>query len=114
MNPVRGDWVVTQMPEGVVLDAPPTIAFGDDDRVSGHTGVNRFSGSYALAGDTLTVGPLAMTRMAGPPENTFQEGRLVAALTEPLAVAADGDALTLTSGGTVIRLARSAQAEPNA
>ena len=44
-----------------------------DGRASGWAGVNRFTGSYALEGATLTIGPLAMTRMAGPPERMEQE-----------------------------------------
>jgi putative lipoprotein len=33
-------------------------------RASGYAGCNTFSGSYLLSGESLTFGPLAMTRMA--------------------------------------------------
>jgi heat shock protein HslJ len=42
----------------------PTIEFGSDGRVSGFAGCNTFSGTFATDGSTLTLGPLATTRMA--------------------------------------------------
>ena len=42
-----------------------TLRFdADTAHVSGFSGCNRFSGTYALAGDSLQFGPLVMTRMA--------------------------------------------------
>ena len=43
---------------------PATLLLGADHRASGFAGCNRFSGTYELAGDQLSFGPLAMTRMA--------------------------------------------------
>ncbi|WP_165857255.1 YbaY family lipoprotein [Marinobacter sp. JSM 1782161] len=37
---------------------------GEDDRVSGFSGCNQFSGGYTLTGDQLQLGPLASTMMA--------------------------------------------------
>jgi heat shock protein HslJ len=38
-----------------------------DGRVSGRSGVNTYSGTYTLGpGSSLTFGPMALTRMAGP------------------------------------------------
>jgi heat shock protein HslJ len=56
----------------------PTIEFGDDGRVSGFAGCNTFSGTFTTDGSTLTLGPLATTRMAceGQPsalETTYLE-----------------------------------------
>lgn len=40
-----------------------------DDRVSGRSGVNRYSGAYDRGPDTaFTIGTLAATKMAGPPD----------------------------------------------
>jgi heat shock protein HslJ len=36
----------------------------DGKRVAGFAGCNRMAGTYELNGDSLTLGPLAMTRMA--------------------------------------------------
>jgi heat shock protein HslJ len=99
-----GGWTVAAMPGGVLDDAPPTIAFVEG-RVTGWAGVNRFAGSYALEGAALTVGPLAMTRMAGPPERMHQEARLAASLDGPLAVAEDDGAIVLSGAAGALRLA---------
>lgn len=37
-----------------------------DNRVSGFAGCNRLAGSYEVAADSLTLGPLILTRMACP------------------------------------------------
>jgi heat shock protein HslJ len=55
--------------------APPTGAGGRpatlllaaaDQRASGFSGCNRMTGTYQHAGDSLSFGPMAMTRMACP------------------------------------------------
>jgi heat shock protein HslJ len=44
---------------------PPTLRLDSKEgRASGFAGCNRFSGSYQLAGDRLTFGPLLSTKMA--------------------------------------------------
>ena len=89
------EWIVVELPGGPVRDAPPTLAFAQEGRVHGFAGVNRVAGAYAVEGDLVTIGPLAMTRMAGPPEQMDQENRFVGALDGPLSFALAGDALTL-------------------
>ena len=70
-----------------VLEAPTAdITFGVDGHVTGRATVNRFFGPYALDGATLTLGPLAGTLMAGPPEAMEQEQRLHRALVRTLTV----------------------------
>lgn len=44
-----------------------------DGRVAGHSGCNRYTGSYAQEGETLKLGPLAATKMACSPERMEQE-----------------------------------------
>jgi len=46
--------------EGVVVSAE----FGDDGRVTGSGGCNRFSGRYTVDGAALAIGPVAATRKA--------------------------------------------------
>lgn len=41
-----------------------TATFGDDGSVTGSAGCNRFMGPYTVDGDSLSVGPLAATRMS--------------------------------------------------
>ncbi len=67
-----------------LVDARPgvttEITFADS-QVTGSGGVNTFNGSYETPGDdALTFGPLASTRMAGPPEAMEQEADFFAAL----------------------------------
>jgi heat shock protein HslJ len=45
----------------------PTLTFSDaDNKVSGFAGCNRLAGTYEAKGDSLRIGPLALTRMACP------------------------------------------------
>ena len=65
------------------LEGVEVIAtFGDDGRVTGSGGCNRFFGPYALDGDALAIGPLATTRRAcSEPEGVGeQEAAFLAAL----------------------------------
>jgi len=49
------------------------IQFNSDGSVAGHTGCNRFFGSYQIAEGTINIGPLGATRMACPePGNSFE------------------------------------------
>lgn len=56
------------------------ITFGHDGRVSGSTGLNDLTASYAVTADYLTFGPLATTRRAGSPELMAQEQRVIGSL----------------------------------
>ncbi len=59
---------------------PVIITFDHDGRISGSTGLNQLSASYSLTAEYLTVGALATTRRAGPPQLMEQEHRVVASL----------------------------------
>lgn len=48
--------------------------------VSGRSGVNAFSGTFVRDGASLRFGPLAVTRMAGPPARMELETTVLAAL----------------------------------
>lgn len=91
----------------VTLDAVPasgpsaTLEFGANGTVSGSTGCNRFSGTYVLEGDDLTIGPLAVTRRACLPPNGEQERRILEALDSVDRVdLEDGRLVLSTSTGT--------------
>ncbi len=46
---------------------PATLTFSEaDNKVSGFGGCNRLAGSFQVKGDSLRIGPLALTRMACP------------------------------------------------
>ena len=82
-------------------DAEATLTFGDDGRVFGTTGCNRYFGSYELASDgALTLTGVGSTRMACPPAEMAQETRFLDALNGAQRVVVTGDRLALaTTGG---------------
>ncbi|USG61975.1 META domain-containing protein [Sneathiella marina] len=53
---------------GVPVTENAWIAFKGDDLVSGLGGCNRFSGKVSVKKGKFSIGPLAMTKMACPPE----------------------------------------------
>jgi heat shock protein HslJ len=84
------------------------------ERMSGQAGCNRFTGDYRVSGDTLTVGALAMTRMAcvsldgatgrDPMAHERRFGEIVSG---PVRVSfPNGDTLVLTGANGEIRLRR--------
>ena len=57
-----------------------TATFGADGGVAGSSGCNQFRGNYTVSGDTISIGPLATTRMACPEPIMTQENEFLAAL----------------------------------
>lgn len=99
-------WVATEVGGRAVLaDARPTAAFELDGRVYGSTGVNRFSSSYSLVGDELTLGQAVSTMMAGPPEAMAQEGLWLDVLSSVCRVRRDGELLVIDDGANTLVLA---------
>ena len=81
-------------------EAEATLTFGDDGRVFGTTGCNRYFGSYALADDgALTLTGVGSTRMACPPAEIAQEAQFFAALNGAQRVVLTGDRLALGTSG---------------
>lgn len=62
--------------EPVLPETEVTLAFDAADRLAGSAGCNRFTGSYAISGEGLSIGPVAATRMACPEPIMAQEMRL--------------------------------------
>ena len=84
-----------------------TLRFEPDGKVAGTGGCNRFFGPVEIAGDVVTFGPVAATRMACPEPQSAQELRFFAALeaAERLTIDADGQLLLHgTAGGEPTRL----------
>ncbi|HEX5078801.1 MAG TPA: META domain-containing protein [Geminicoccaceae bacterium] len=59
----------------VADDAQIIVQFRSDGRLAGHAACNRFTGSYALAGNSIEIAPVAATRMVCP-EPVMQQERL--------------------------------------
>jgi heat shock protein HslJ len=62
------EWkLTTLLDKQIDVVRPPTMMFAKG-RLNIFGGVNRLSGSYALIRDSVTLGELISTKMAGPPE----------------------------------------------
>jgi heat shock protein HslJ len=100
-NPLAGSWTVTGYNDGVSAVVSPiagtelTATFGEDGTLAGSSGCNQYSGTYALTGETLAIGPLATTKMACPEDIMTQETRFLAALAGSTGYRLSGDTLTL-------------------
>jgi heat shock protein HslJ len=105
---LEGQTWTLQSLEGVAVTVSdergrPTLQLdGATTRASGLAGVNRFSGSYTREGTALKFGPLAMTKMAGPPERMDLETRYSRALTATTQWRIAGGALELLAGERVV------------
>ena len=99
-------WVAVEVGGRAALaNATPNAAFEIDGRVYGSTGVNRFSSSYSLVGDELTMGQAVSTMMAGPPEAMAQEQIWLHVLSSACRVRRDGELLVIDDGANALVLA---------
>lgn len=94
-------WRVDTLPgqsPGVVASARPPLSIRfENGRADGFSGCNRFAGSYTLAADRVTFGPLAGTMMACGEPDTSLENAFRKVLAGPLTYAIAEGRLTLTS-----------------
>ena len=84
------------------------LAFDSAGNVSGSTGCNSVSGTYALDGPSLTFGPLATTRMACEEALMAQETAVLEALAAVEGWEIDADGNLHLTGGTELVLEPSA------
>ncbi len=102
-----GTWTVVELSavDLAPLQRKPELELGADGALSGFSGVNRFSGRAelgALEEGHWMAGPLAATRMAGPPEAMAAEARFFELLAAPLEWRRAGAELTLVRGDEVL------------
>ena len=74
---VGREWVVEDMTGGLADRSRATLAFTADGRLAGRASCNNFTATFALTGETLTVGKAATTMMACAPSLMQQEGRFL-------------------------------------
>jgi putative lipoprotein len=98
-------WILEEIAGHPALEAArPTVAFDPGGRLSGSTGINRFTGSFVLVGDELSFGPLATTRRVGSTEVMEQQRRLLDALSRPCRIRIEGRRLVLDHEHSASRL----------
>lgn len=102
------EWRLVEIPGGAAVLPGVTIAFGSDGSASGHAGCNRFRGRYVRDGAALTVGALAMTKMAcRETARSAQEQAVVGALAATRSHALRGGRLELRDArGTPVLIYR--------
>ena len=80
-------------PAGVSVDA-----LFENGKVGGFSGVNTYQGQYKLSGNSLTIGQIASTLMAGPQNLMDLEQVYLADLQQVASCSADAVGLTLFNG----------------
>lgn len=99
-------WTIVAIGDEAVSGDRYVLRF-EQGRISGRAGCNRFSGSYSQSGETLTAGPLAMTRMACPEPGMTHEARATRILGGPVRISfPEPETLILTGANGAIRLRR--------
>jgi len=105
-SPVGVEWRLASIggtPAGTGANGQPATLRLDETsgRASGYAGCNQFTGSYTLAGSSLSFGPLAMTRMACA-EGGDLESRYTMALGEATGWKMTSTGLELRKGSTLL------------
>jgi heat shock protein HslJ len=90
------DDAIASLPAGV--DAP-TLTIADDGTAAIFAGCNRGSTQVEITDDTLTLGPVALTRMACEEAAMDLEHQVVQVLDGEVTYAIDGDTLTVRKDG---------------
>jgi heat shock protein HslJ len=105
------EWRLTMVADSAVAqgDGVPTLEFLDDSRVAGHTGCNSAGGPYEIDGTTLSIGPLATTRMACLDDTVmWVEASYLRSIDATRSYRIEGDTLVLIdqAGAELVRFVR--------
>jgi len=93
-------WQLEDLPGTALADsAAPTLEFPAEGQAAGSASCNRFSGPVTVAGDSVTFGPLAVTRMACPEAVMRQESAYLEALGKAERFRVEGPFLYIYSAG---------------
>jgi heat shock protein HslJ len=84
---------------GALDSAPATLEFPAEGQVAGNASCNRFSGPVTIAGDSITCGPQAVTRMACADSVMGQESAYLEALQHAERFRVEGPFLYVYSAG---------------
>lgn len=103
-RPVVGTtWVVDTLigPDAISTStaletSAPTLTIGHDGQATGSTGCNRFTGPARIGDSTVTIGPLATTRMACSPDVAEVEQAVLHVLDGEATYRVEGARMTLT------------------
>lgn len=111
------DWRMTRSTvDGKPLDlhgAEVTLSI-EEGAVAGKAPINRFHGSVDASGSSISFGPMAVTRMAGPPDLMAAEHAFLTALERVTSRDEAGQALVLTGPGVELAFQRPRVDDPMA
>ena len=103
------EWTLTTLNgKKIVAKKPPTMKF-EHGKLAIFGGINRLTGSYALVDDSVTLGSLVSTKMAGDSKVMELESNLAKTLAAVDAFRVNGNELTLSSKGSIVATFRSGQ-----
>jgi len=109
-----GSWLAEDIAgRGVVDRAQSTLTISPDGTVNGSTSVNRYSGKAETDNGQIRLGPLAMTRRAGPPALMDQEAKFTSALREATSYRIDEKGLLCLIGESGDVLLRFSKTKPS-
>jgi heat shock protein HslJ len=105
-NPLAGtSWTLATLNgEAPLAETEITLNFGEDGNLSGSDGCNRFSTSYTVDGDSITIAPNGASTMMACPEPVMEQATaLMTTLGDVTAYTVDSASLSLAdaSGVTV-------------
>jgi heat shock protein HslJ len=104
---LEGGWDLVEMgPTADFAHLLPTIEFRADGSVSGFAACNTFHGSYETDGASLTLGPLATTRIGCPPPASTVEAEYLEALSGVTGWAIEPDGRLRLDGSLPLRYTR--------
>jgi heat shock protein HslJ len=102
-----GGWDLAEMgPTADFAHLLPTIEFRADGTVSGFAGCNTFHGTYSSDGASLTLGPLATTRIGCPRPASAVEAEYLEALSGVTGWAIEPDGRLRLDGSLPMRYSR--------
>ena len=90
-----------------LVEAPATLDFSSDSRLSGRSGCNRYFASYSLNNDRLSIGSIGATRMLCSSAQMNQESRYFQALATAGRCELSNEELLIDYNGGRLRFVRS-------
>ena len=102
------EWQLSSYSDGVTTVSGQdirtiTLKFDDPGNISGFGGVNSYFGTCTMDGNTISIGPLGSTKMAGPESLMTLEQLYFNLLSSATGVSLSGDSLSLTNNeGTAV------------
>ncbi len=101
------EWILTELSGEQIPDSSKAmLQFRGEGVLAGHSGCNRFSGTWSIEGARILLNPGAMTRMACPGPQMRLEYQFIQTLAGTSTWTRDGINLTLenASGDVLARL----------